>query len=388
MPMDHTLAWLVGGDFNEILFESEKQGGRPRPIVQLQGFRNALQDCQLQDLQQMDGEFTWYNKRSAESAVFERLDRFVGNLQWQNTFQECEIRVLDFFGSDHRPVLCTMKTGNNFITKRKRGRFHWEDKWMIEKNFVPELLMEWENLGDKDTLPEKLGACEKFLRRWAGSRFDQLGKQILQLREKRQQLMGRKGTNLMSQSILEISQEIERAVEKETSHWQQRARLNWLRDGDRNSKVFHAQATERRKHNAIHRLLDDLGQWQSKEDEKARLIMRYFEALYQTSRPPTEAIEEVTNFVKESISLEQFNALSGQFTADEVKAAVFDIHPSKSPGPDGFTGRFYQNFWPAIGDFITQEALGILNEGASIQEWNETIIALIPKVDRPTQAKE
>ncbi|KAL0337595.1 UNVERIFIED_CONTAM: hypothetical protein Scaly_2034600 [Sesamum calycinum] len=35
-------AWLIAGDFNEILDDSEKRGGRPRPLWQVRRFREAL----------------------------------------------------------------------------------------------------------------------------------------------------------------------------------------------------------------------------------------------------------------------------------------------------------------------------------------------------------
>jgi hypothetical protein len=34
--------------------------------------------------------------------------------------------------------------------------------------------------------------------------------------------------------------------------------------------------------------------------------------------------------------------LGEDFSADDVKKALFQMHPSKSPGVDGFTDGFYQ----------------------------------------------
>ncbi|XP_073152378.1 uncharacterized protein [Henckelia pumila] len=47
------LPWLVGGDFNEVCYDSEKFGGQSR------AFREVLEDCSLQDLYSEGEFFTW-----------------------------------------------------------------------------------------------------------------------------------------------------------------------------------------------------------------------------------------------------------------------------------------------------------------------------------------
>lgn len=42
--------WLCAGDFNEILYNHEKEGGRSRPQSCMDHFREALEACELQDL--------------------------------------------------------------------------------------------------------------------------------------------------------------------------------------------------------------------------------------------------------------------------------------------------------------------------------------------------
>lgn len=64
----------------------------------------------------------------------------------------------------------------------------------------------------------------------------------------------------------------------------------------------------------------------------------------------------------------------------DVKTALFDMSPNKSPGPDGMSVLFYQKYWHIIVDDMTKAILNILNEGAPLDDWNKTIITLIPKV--------
>jgi len=47
---DMSVPWLLMGDFNEILYNSEKEGGRPRTQRQMQAFHDVLSDCELNDM--------------------------------------------------------------------------------------------------------------------------------------------------------------------------------------------------------------------------------------------------------------------------------------------------------------------------------------------------
>ena len=56
-----SLPWLCCGDFNEILFNHEKEGGPPRAERCMEKFRQALEDCELHDLGFVGDAFTWRN---------------------------------------------------------------------------------------------------------------------------------------------------------------------------------------------------------------------------------------------------------------------------------------------------------------------------------------
>lgn len=70
-----SLPWLCAGDFNEILFNSEKKGGVPKSLNQLQVFHDAVNECFFQDMGFEGYPFTWSNGREGEANVQLRLDR-------------------------------------------------------------------------------------------------------------------------------------------------------------------------------------------------------------------------------------------------------------------------------------------------------------------------
>lgn len=63
-----------------------------------------------------------------------------------------------------------------------------------------------------------------------------------------------------------------------------------------------------------------------------------------------------------------YTSLNHSFSKEEVQKALFDLHPSKAPGPDGFTAFFYQDAWDTVGDVVTKAVLGVLNEGGSLKD--------------------
>ena len=49
--------------------------------------------------------------------------------------------------------------------------------------------------------------------------------------------------------------------------------------------------------------------------------------------------------------------LSAPFSIDEFKHALFQMHPDKSPGPDGLNPTFYHKFWALVGEDIFKQCI-------------------------------
>lgn len=53
------MPWCIIGDFNDMMFGYEKQGGRAHPRSLLEGFTEAVNDSGLMDLWYTGSDFTW-----------------------------------------------------------------------------------------------------------------------------------------------------------------------------------------------------------------------------------------------------------------------------------------------------------------------------------------
>ena len=51
----------------------------------------------------------------------------------------------------------------------------------------------------------------------------------------------------------------------------------------------------------------------------------------------------------------------------------------KAPGPDGFTGAFYQNAWNVVGNQVFSIIKNFFTSGFSLEDINGTDRVLIPK---------
>lgn len=72
----------------------------------------------------------------------------------------------------------------------------------------------------------------------------------------------------------EIQTKIDSLLHQEEIWWAQRAKIHWLKEGDRNTKFFHQKATERRNHDKIKTMDKGNNNITSKEEETQYILLQ------------------------------------------------------------------------------------------------------------------
>lgn len=141
--------------------------------------------------------------------------------------------------------------------------------------------------------------------------------------------------------VHELKEALSNFLAQNEVFWKQRAKQHWLKAGDLNTKFFHSMATRRKERNRIRNLFDETGTIYDDNQELCRIAHDYFENLFK----PSEAqYDPVMTQIHSKVTEEDNSILLAPFTAEEFRSALFQMHPDKAPGPEGYNPAFFQRF--------------------------------------------
>ena len=103
-------------------------------------------------------------------------------------------------------------------------------------------------------------------------------------------------------------------------------------------------------------------------------------------------LEEMDKFLKKHnlprLNQEETENINRPITSNESETVIKNLPTNKSPGPDGFTGEFYQTFREEPTPILLKLFQKIAEEGTLPNSFYEATIILIPKPDKDTTKKE
>ena len=99
-----------------------------------------------------------------------------------------------------------------------------------------------------------------------------------------------------------------------------------------------------------------------------------------------ENMEEMVRYIPALISPEDCLHLESPIFEEEIKKAIWTLHPDKAPGLDGFPIHFYRMFWPLIKKDL-MHLISWMSKGKMGGSTNSTFLSLIPKEANPSSIK-
>ncbi|KAK9998700.1 hypothetical protein SO802_018303 [Lithocarpus litseifolius] len=250
----------------------------------MEDFRVALEECGLADLGFSGHKFTWTNRRPGLVHTKQRLDRATANRVWMEKFPASSVSHLFSHASDHLPILLKPMKDRR-VRGSGAGGFKFEENWLLWADFEEVMIEAWVKGGGDNSglrgVRDHIKTCGVELYAWGSSKTKLEIEEIKRLQKK---------LELMNESEL---------IEESRSDF----------------------------------LLNANGVWVEEVEEVAEVASDYFMKIFIVGT--CDRMEDCLNTVPTKLTNDMQEVLSRPYSNEEVRAALFQMGPTKAPGLDG-----------------------------------------------------
>ena len=115
----------------------------------------------------------------------------------------------------------------------------------------------------------------------------------------------------------------------------------------------------------------------------------YYEQQYSNKM---DNLEEMDRFLEKfnlpRLNQKEIEIMNNPIASTEIEAVIKNLPKNKSPGPDGFTGEFYQTFRVELMPILLEVFQKVAEKGTLPNSFYEATITLIPKPDKDNTKKK
>ena len=117
--------------------------------------------------------------------------------------------------------------------------------------------------------------------------------------------------------------------------------------------------------------------------EIQRIIRDYYKQLYANKMDNLEKMDKfLERYNFPGLNQEELENIKRPISSNEIETVIKNLPTNKSPGPDRFTGEFYQTFREELTPILLKLFQKIADEGTLPNSFYEATITLIPKPDK------
>ncbi|GJW82256.1 RNA-directed DNA polymerase, eukaryota, reverse transcriptase zinc-binding domain protein [Tanacetum coccineum] len=268
-------------------------------------FIDCVNTIEIDDLCRLGFLFTWSKSPlNPNASTLKKLDRVMVNEKFGECFDKAHAIFLPYLISDHSPTIIVIPDGIS--------------KWQEEAKVVllRDKLKEW--LSKIDAEPNN-------------SRIKMEGAYVVK--------------------------EYKEALSDEGKLLLQKTKIDWLKDGDRNTTYFYKILKSRQSKNRIESICDENG------------------VRYEGNQVPCQFVKHFQNFLGKEVmakSIEDRN----------------DIFTCTLTSPDGYTACFFKKAWKVVEKDICDAVKDFFLNGKMLKEINSIIISLVPKMNTPQKVSD
>ncbi|GKA58052.1 reverse transcriptase domain-containing protein [Tanacetum coccineum] len=303
--------WVLLGDWNVSLYLEDHPEGWICKTNDMIEFHECLEQIEVEDLNSSGVHFTWVQSRQdPNSGILKKIDRENWNIQVEGC---CMFR---------------------WVKKLKALKFHLKNlSWQYGNIF--EKVIEWK---------EKLQEIQR----------------KVDLNPHDADLKNQEAVILKEYNIVKRDEE---------KLLMRKAKIDWLTDGDRNSKYFHTVLKGRAHRSRIKAVNNENGE-RFEGDRVADQFVQHFKNFLGKS----DAVQSIDleslkcNFVSEDGAKNMVRVVSDV----EIKDALYDICDNKAPNPDGYSSKFYKKAWSMVGKEVCEAVKEFFRNGKMLGEVNAT----------------
>lgn len=224
--------WLVGGDFNIVRRADERLGGREIDYAAAADFNDCITSCRLLEPSFVGSKYTC---QKGTQRFWQRLDRYLCNSEWLNSFNSIQITHLNRDQSNHAPLLGSF---DNSVGSGGQC-FKFQNMWIKHHKFLHVVHDSWSQSIEGSPLhvfAAKLNRLKGVLVIWNKEKFGNTFANIIKAENALQDAEIRLETANSEEAANAVDSakaNLNFMLECEDVFWKQRAKVKWLKEGIR-----------------------------------------------------------------------------------------------------------------------------------------------------------